>query len=226
MPEFTTEQLIESMQTWKPAPDLAERLLARFNRKEIAPEFQKALSTAIVQCARSTYDYIQYIHEFSTVRELDAKNLMTQVAHWIFLTQDLKTQAKVYGEAFQKYNAAVEPRLQKDSFDTYYYDAIVGLDVRETLKGILGEVEVLLQSMALTSPELSGVDGLAIYETCVRFQLFLQYLQIQAKFNVEEMWSVLFDLYNLLNEVENPAEGPSSAELGELHERVRNYKKN
>jgi hypothetical protein len=226
MPEFTTEQLIESMQTWKPAPDLAERLLARLNRKEIDPAFQKALSAALAQCARSTYDYIQYIHDFSTVKELNGKNLATQVAHWAFLIQDLKAQAKAYGEAFQKYNAAVEPRLQKDSFDTHYYDAILGLDVRETLKGILGEVEVVLQSMALTSPELSGVDGLALYEIGVRFQLFLQYLQIQAKFNVEELWSVLFDLYNLLQEVEHPSEEPAPEDLEQLHERVRKYKSN
>ncbi len=226
IPEFTTEQLIESMRGWKPAPDLGERLLSRLSKGGVDLEFQKPLALGLANCARSTYDYLQYIHEFSTTQELDAKTLLPQMAHWGFLIQDLRTQAKAYGEAFEKYNEAVQPRLKRDTFDTYYYDAIVGLDVREVLKSLLGEVEVVLQSMALASEELKGVDGLALYEISVRYQLFLQYLLIQPKFNLEEFWSVLFDLYNLLNETARPDEEASTETLEELHYRLKNFKSN
>ena len=214
------------MQGWKPAPDLAEKLSARLRRGGVEADFQKPLSEGLAHCARSTYDYIQCIHDFATNRELNAKNLLPQMAHWAFLIQNLKTQAGAYGGAFQKYNEAVQPRLKRDTFDTHYYDAILGLDIREMLKGLLGEVEVLLQSMTLASQELAGVDGLGLYEACVRFQLFLQYLFIQEKFNLEEMWSVLFDLSNLLNEALVPGEGPTAADLEDLHGRVRDFKSN
>ncbi|MGH7739673.1 MAG: hypothetical protein ACREL1_05950 [bacterium] len=225
-PEFTSAQLIESMESWKPTPDLVQRLTAQLVKGEVDPVSQKDLAAGLVQCARSTYDYIQYIHAFSTTQELDAKNLLPQMAHWGFLIQDLKKQAGVYAEAFQKYNAAVEPRLKRDTFDTYYYDAILGLDIREMLKGLLGEVEVVLQAMALASEELKGLDGLGVYEDCVRFQLFLQYLLLQNKFNQEEMWSVLFDLFNLLDEMGSSSVEPSASDLEDLHGRVKNFKVN
>ncbi|HVM31992.1 MAG TPA: hypothetical protein VMU88_02595, partial [bacterium] len=163
-PEFTTEQLTQSMKDWAPAPDLAARLSARLKRGGVEAEFTESLAAGLALCARSTYDYLQCIHDFATNRELDAKNLLPQMAHWAFLIQNLKAQATAYDEAFQRYNAAAQPRLKRDTFDTHYYDAILGLDVREMLKGLLGEVEVLLQSMTLASQDLAGVDGLGIYE--------------------------------------------------------------
>ncbi|HET9868929.1 MAG TPA: hypothetical protein VFR02_00315 [bacterium] len=224
--DFSAEQLAESMAGWKPAPDLAEKLAARLKRGGVGVETQKPLAAGLAQCARSTFDYIQFIHEFSTVKELDAKGLAPQMAHWGFLVGDLRSQAKAYGEAFQRYSEAAQPGMTRDHFDTHYYDAILGLDIRGLLKGLLGEVEVLLQAMALASGELKGLDGLGVYEDCVRFQLFLQYLLLRDKFNQEEMWSVLFDLYNLLEGLGKPSVEPSPEDLQDLQGRVRNFKAN
>jgi len=226
MDEFTVEQLMQSMQAWKPGEDLPARMRARLEREEIAPESRQALVSGLLECAKSTYLYIQYIHDCATVKELNAKNLLPQVAQLAALIADLRAQAKKYEEAFEKYNGAIQPRLKKDSFDTYYYDAILGLDLRETLKSIIGEVEVLLQSMTLVSGELSGLQCVEIYESCIRYQLFLHYLLLTKKLSVEELWSVLFDVYNLLKEVENPAPETTPEDLQDLHARVKNYKAN
>jgi hypothetical protein len=226
MEEFTVEQLMQSMQAWKPTDDILNQITSRLNREEIVPELREVLASGLLQCAGSTYRYIQYIHDCASVQELNAKNLLPQVAQLGALVADLKTQAQKYEGAFQKYNEAIHPRLKKDTFDTYYYDAILGLDLRETLKSIIGEVEVLLQSMTLVSGELTGLQCIEIYENCIRYQLFLHYLLLTKKLSVEELWSVLFDVYNLLKEVENPAGETTSEDLSDLHARVKNYKAN
>lgn len=116
--------------------------------------------------------------------------------------------------------------LTQDHFDTIYYDAIQNIDIRVLLKKIIEEVEVVLQSFSMVSGDLSGIRCVDLYESSIRFQLFLQYFLNKGKFTPEELWSILFDVFDQMGEMENFSVEPTEEELRELHEKIQKYKSN
>ncbi len=226
MDEITAEQLLQSVKSWRPEGDFEERV-DRQLRAALTPEdLARDLSRAFRRCSETTYDYIQYIHELATAKEIDGKNLLRQVTKLVGLVQGVQESGREYRKAFRKYDAITRESLSKDHFDTIYYDAIQNVDLRVLLKRILEEVEVVLQSFSLVSGELSGVRCIDLYESSIRFQLFLQYFLSKRKFTTEELWSILFDVFNQMEEMENLSTGPTEEELRELHEKIQKYKTN
>jgi hypothetical protein len=94
------------------------------------------------------------------------------------------------------------------------------------LKKIIEEVELVIQSFSLVSGDLSGIQCLDLYESSIRFQLFLQYFMAKRKFSREELWSILFDVFNQAQEMESLSIEPTAEELQELHEKIQKYKTN
>ena len=86
-------------------------------------------------------------------------------------------------------------------------------------------MEVLLKSFSLVSADLSGVKCLELYEDCVRFHLYVQYLSRRATLSPEECWSILFDLNNLFVE-EGTDEGDLKEELEEFQVEIEEIRKN
>lgn len=226
MEEITPEHFIENAKTWKPGEDF-EALAIKQLRKAHAPEdLIPALGRAFDRCSRGTYDYIQYIHGLATTEEIDKNNLIPQVAKLVGLVQVLKDSARDYQKAFKSYDAVTREGLTKDRFDTIYYDAIQNMDLRVLLKKIIDEVEIILQSFSLVSGDLTGIQCTDLYESSIRFQLFLQYFMATEKFSPEELWSILFDVYNQVAEMEGLSLGPTADELTDLHEKIQKFKTN
>ena len=226
MEELTAEQFMEGMKDWKPAEGFEGRVGAQLRLGHAPEETVGALSRAFRLCAENSYRYIQYIHELATTEELDGKNLLPHVAQLVRLVEALRQGGQEYRKAFREYDNSTRPGLTHDHFDTVYYDAIQNIDLRSLLKKIIDEVEALLRSFALTSSELSSVECVELYEGCIRFHLFLRYLLTQPKFDPEEMWSLLFDVFNQLGEMENASNEPTEDELRGLHEDIRKFKNN
>jgi hypothetical protein len=226
MEEITAEQFLESAKTWKPSEDFEARVNQQL-RVANAPEGMiAAMSEAFHYCARSTYDYIQYIHELATTKEIDRKNFLPQVAHLVGLVQKLQEGGKKYQELFKKFDSTARSGLTKDEFDTIYYDAIQNIELRSLLKKVIDEVEIVLQSFSLVSGDLSGIQCVSLYESSIRFQLFLQYFMTKSKFTQEELWSILFDVYNQFSEMEGLSVEPTAEELQDLHAKIQKYKTN
>lgn len=226
MDEITAEQFLESAKAWKPEGDFETRVDKQLRAAKAPEELIGDLSHAFHQCSESTYDYIQYIHELATTKEIDRKNLLPQVARLVGMVKAIQESGKDYRKAFRKYDAVAREKLSKDHFDTVYYDAIQNVDIRVLLKKVIEEVEVVLQSFSLVSGDLSGIQCIDLYESSIRFQLFLQYFLNQRKFSTEELWSILFDVSNQLEEMENLSVEPTEEELRELHEKIQKYKTN
>jgi hypothetical protein len=192
-----------------------------------APEELVAeLSLAFRHCSVSTYDYIQYIHELATTKEIDRKNFLPQVAHLVGLVHEVQKGGREYREAFQKYDTMTRAALTQDEFDTVYYDAIQNIELRVLLKKVIEEVELVLQSFSLVSGDLSGVQCIDLYESSIRFQLFLQYFMSKKSFTQEELWSILFDVFNQVGEMEGLSIEPTAEELRDLHEKIQKFKTN
>jgi hypothetical protein len=226
MEEITAEQFLENAKTWKPGEDFDEQV-SRQLRVSFAPEeLTGSLIRAFRECSQSTYDYIQFIHELASIREINRDNFLPQVAHLVGLVQKIQQAGKNYREAFKKYDAATRGTLTRDRFDTIYYDAIQSIELRVLLKKIIEEVEVVLHSFSLVSADLSGIECVNLYESGIRFHLFLQYFISKQKFSQEELWSVLFDVYNQVGEMENISVEPTEEELKDLHEKIQKYKTN
>jgi len=226
MEEITAEQFLESAKTWKPAEDFEARAVKQLREANAPAEMIPDLGGAFLSCAKSTYDYIQYIHELATVKEINRKNFIPQVAHLVGLVQKLQQGGKNYKRIFQKFDSTTRAGLTHDQFDTIYYDAIQNIELRVLLKKIIDEVETVLQSFSLVSEDLSGIQCVSLYETSIRFQLFLQYFMTKPKFTQEELWSILFDVYNQVSELEGVSLEPTEEELKDLHAKIQKYKTN
>jgi hypothetical protein len=226
MEEITAEQFLENAKTWEPSADFESQVGKQLRAAGVPDNMIKGLGSAFYQCSKSTYDYIQYIHELATTKQIDKKNFLTQVAHLVGLVQTLQESGRAYQVAFQKYDSLTREGLTRDEFDTIYYDAIQNIELRGLLKKIVDEVEIVLQSFSLVSGDLSGIRCLDLYESSIRFQLFLQYFMTKEKFTQEELWSILFDVYNQVSEMETMSVEPTAEELRELHEKIQKYKTN
>jgi hypothetical protein len=185
-----------------------------------------ALSGALEACSGSTYEYLQYINLLATVEQIDRKNFLAEVARLVGLVEAVQGKGRGFLEAFRRYDAVSRPQLTRDHFDTVYFDAIQGVDIRNLLKPVFDEVEVILQSFSLVSQDLSGVQCADLYEHCVRFQLFLQYLLTRGDFPKEELWSLLFDINSQILEMQEVRMEPTEEELKSLQERIKKYKTN
>ncbi|HUO57601.1 MAG TPA: hypothetical protein VMV05_05435 [bacterium] len=226
MSEITPEQFLESAKGWRPAEDFEPRIKRQLTVGHAPEDLVPALCEAFHECSKSTYDYIQYIHELATTKELDRKNLLPQVAHLVGLVQKLQQSGGKYQVLFKRYDATTRGGLTRDQFDTVYYDAIQNIELRVLLKKIIDEVEAVLQSFSLVSGDLSGVQCVTLYETSIRFQLFLQYFLSKKSFSSEELWSILFDVYNQFSEMQGLSVEPTAEELRDLHEKIQKYKTN
>lgn len=226
MNEITPEQFLASAQTWKPGPDFEQKIRHHLKvsgaPEELIPEF----ATAFHRCAESTYGYIQYIHELATTKEIDKATFIPLVAQLVGLVQGLKDSSKIYQEVFRKYDAQTRSALTRDEFDTVYYDAIQNIELRVLLKKIIDEVEVVLQSFSLVSPDITGIQCVDLYETSIRFQLFLQYFLGKHKFSTEELWSILFDVYSQVSELEGPTVETTEDQLNDMQRKIAKYKSN
>jgi hypothetical protein len=65
-----------------------------------------------------------------------------------------------------------------------------------------------------------------LYETSIRFQLFLQYFMAKHKFTNEELWSILFDVYSQVSELESVTIEPTEEELKDLHQKIQKFRNN
>jgi hypothetical protein len=162
----------------------------------------------------------------STTKEIDRKNFLPQVAQLIGLVHSLQKAGKLYQDAFKKFDAITREGLTQDEFDTVYYDAIQNIELRSLLKKIIDEVEAVLQTFSLVSQDLSGIECVDLYETSIRFQLFLQYFMAKHKFSSEELWSILFDVYSQVSELESVSVEPTEAELKDLHQKIQKFRNN
>lgn len=226
MEEITAEQFLENAKTWKPAEDFVPQIQSQLRLAKAPEEMIPGLSTAFLGCAQSTYDYIQYIHELATIKEIDNTNFIPQVAQLVGLVQALQRSGKGYQEAFKKFDDLTRSALTRDEFDTVYYDAIQNIELRVLLKKVVDEVELILQSFSLVSADLSGIQFIDLYENSIRFQLFLQYFLTQQKFSHEELWSILFDVYSQVSELEELSMDLTSDQLNDLHEKIQKFKTN
>lgn len=226
MEEITAEQFLEGVKAWKPGKNFEARMDKQLRAAGSPEESIGDLSRAFLHCSESTYEYIQYIHELATTKEIDRKNFLPQVARLVGLVHALQESGWDYRKAFREYDDRFRGGLTRDRFDTYYYDAIQNVDLKGLLKKVIEEVEVVLQSFSLVSGDLSGIQCVELYESSIRYQLFLQYFLAKTKFTREELWSILFDVFNQLGEMENLSVEPTEEELRELHEKLQKYKAN
>jgi len=226
MDEISAEQFLESVKAWKPEEDFGNRIGKKLRTAGVSEDLAGGLSQAFRDCSQSTYGYIQYIHELATTKAIDRSNFLPQVARLVGLVREVQESGRDYRKAFEKYDAVTREGLTKDRFDTVYYDAIQNIDLRILLKKVIEEVEVILQSFSLVSGDLSGIQCVELYESGIRFQLFLQYFLNKSKFTPEELWSILFDVFNQVGEMEKISVEPTEEELRELHEKIQKYKTN
>jgi hypothetical protein len=226
MEEITAEQFLEGAKDWKPTEDFTSRVEKSLRVSQAPEGTVLPLSQAFLDCASGTYEYIQYIHELATSKVLDRTNLIPQVAQLIGLVRRVREAGGRYRTAFQEYDSIIRSGLTRDHFDTVYYDAIQNIELRVLLKKVIDEVETLLQSFSLVSGDLSGTRCVDLYEGSIRFQLFLQYFLAHGKFDREELWSLLFDVFNQAGEMVEFSVEPSPEELRDLHEKIQKYKTN
>jgi hypothetical protein len=226
MDPITPEQFLENARSWEPPANFREKIEKHLRTVHLQEDLVPGFAQAFQECAQSTYDYIQCIHELATTKELDKKNLLPQVAFFVGRVHDLQRAAYLYQEVFKKFDTATRDLLTQDEFDTVYYDAIQNVELRALLKKIIDEVGVILQSFTLVSQELNGVEGLDLYESSIRFQLFLQYFMAKHKFSTEELWSILFDVYNQVTELAAVSVDPTEDELKDLQQKIQKFRNN
>lgn len=226
MEEITPEQFLENAREWKPDPDFEAKAEKQLRAAQAPEAMVHPLAEGFLLCAKSSYDYIEYIHELATTKEIDRKNLLPQVARLGGLVRKLQQAGKNYQRAFKAYDSQTRTGLTQDRFDTVYYDAIQNIELRVLLKKVIDEVEAVLQSFSLVSEDLSGVQCVNLYENSVRFQLFLQYFMGKQRFSREELWSILFDVYNQVSEMEGVSVEPTPEELQDLQAKIQKYKTN
>lgn len=199
MPEPTVEQFLKDIRDWKPGEATAEGLrralaLGRTPQDQVEP-----LAQGLLVSAKATYRYLETVHDLTRYAQIDRTNFVIRLAQVVESMDGLKHGGALLRNAFADYNALVQSSLKQDRFDTLYFDDIQNFDVKGSLQHVLKDVELLLRSFSLVSAELSGVKCLELYEDCVRFHLYLQYLTRAGKLPLEECWSILFDLNNLFS---------------------------
>jgi hypothetical protein len=226
MDPITPEQFLENARSWEPASNFHDKMTKHLKTVHLPEELLPEFAQAFQECAQSTYEYIQCIHELATTKELDKKNLLPQVAHFVGLVHALQRAAHLYQEVFKKFNTVTQDRLTEDEFDTAYYDAIQNVELQSLLKKIIDEVQVILQSFSLVTQDLNGVEGIELYESSIRFQLFLQYFMAKHKFSTEELWSILFDVYNQVTELAAVSVEPTESELKDLEQKIQKFRNN
>jgi hypothetical protein len=226
MEEITPEQFLESAKTWKPADDFEVVVKKQLKNTNIPAELIEEFAKAFHGCATTTYDYIEYIHELATTKVIDKSNFISQVAELIKRVHALQAAGLAYQAVFKKYDVATRDTLTHDEFDTVYYDAIQNVELRVLLKKVIDEVEVILQSFSLVSQDLTGIECVDLYESSIRFQLFLQYFVSKHKFSNEELWSVLFDVYSQVSELEEVSVEPTADQLTDMQQKIQKYKTN
>ncbi len=226
MDPITPDQFLENARSWQPPANFREKMEKHLRAVHLSEALVPEFAQAFQDCAQSTYDYIQNIHDLATTKELDKKNLLPQVAHFVGRVHALQRAAHLYKDVFKKFDAATRDKLTQDEFDTVYYDAIQNVELRSLLKKIIDEVEVILQSFSLVSQDLTGVEGVELYESSIRFQLFLQYFMAKHKFSTEELWSILFDVFNQVSELEAVTVEPTEAELKDLQQKIQKFRNN
>jgi hypothetical protein len=226
MEEMTPEQFLQNLKVWKPEGHLKDDLSERFPAEHVADDLKGELGQALQVCCESTYHYILYINELASTRQLDRQNFIPQIAQLAALVRALQESGARYKAVFERYDAAARPQLTHDHFDTIYFDAIQGIDIRGLLKSIFDELEEVLKAFSLVASDLNGVSCLELFEHSIRFQLFLRYFLAQERFTPEEIWSVLFDVSNQFSEMSKKDEGLSEKELEDLEDKIRKFKKN
>jgi hypothetical protein len=226
MDGMTPEQFLTNTRGWKPAVDFRDKVAEKLKHSRVPLELAVELGEAFFQCSQSTYDYIQYVNELASFKVLDRGQLLPMVAQLGKLVRGVRESGNRYETVFRKFDDFSRPALQRDHFDTVYYDTIQGVEIRELLKQVIDEVEVVLQSFSLVSAELSGIPLVDFYEGSIRLQLFLQYFMMNDEFTDEELWSVLFDVYNQVAEMDEEGMEPTPEELAKLEERIKKFKTN
>lgn len=226
MDELTPQQLMENLKAWAPGDDFNQKVFAQFKKGKVPEDMAGDLAASLHACSQITYDYIQFIHKLATTLELDRENFLPQILHLVDLVKVLHGEGQKFQGLFRRYDERVRETLEKDTFDTVYYDAIQGADLRTLLKAVIDEVETLLRSFSLVSADLSEIPCVDIYENCVRFQLFLQYFLHQGTFQQEEMWSVLFDVSNQMDEMQTHLLPPTAEELADLQDKIKKHRTN
>jgi hypothetical protein len=226
MDELTPQQLMDNLKAWEPGEDFTHKVLGQFKKGKVPDDLSGEMAASLKACAKSTYEYIQFIHRLATTLELDRENFLPQILHMVDLVKIMHGEGHNFQNLFRKYDERVRKSLQKDTFDTVYYDAIQSVDLRTMLKSVIDEVEVLLRSFSLVSADLSEIPCVDLYENSVRFQLFLQYFLHQSSFQREEMWSVLFDVANQMDEMRTHLLPPTAEELADLQDKIKKNKTN
>ncbi len=213
--ELTAQQFMENIKDWEPASDWKNRIEIRLKNQGVSADRAGELADTLNQGAVATFRYLQFIYELATTKELDKRTFLPSLASLVERLQALREAKLEYLVAFRRYDEGARPELKRASFDTLYYDVIQGLDLQEFLKEILKEVAPLLEAMSLTSAELKGAHCVALFEQCIRFHLFLKYFFMKKEFSPEELWSLLFDLFNLFSA---EGEGTGGEELQDLED--------
>jgi hypothetical protein len=226
MDELTAQELIENLKSWEPGKDFHQIVLAQLKKGKVPGDMAGDLANGVQACAQITYDYIQFIHKLATILELDRENFLPQILHLVDLVKVIHGEGQKFQGLFKRYDERVRENLEKDTFDTLYYDAIQGVDLRTILKKVIDEVETLLRSFSLVSADLSEIPCVDLYENCVRFQMFIQYFLHQDSFHKEEMWSVLFDISNQMEEMQTHLLPPTAEELADLQDKIKKNRTN
>ncbi len=196
---LTPEQFMANIQEWEPGPESRGILEARLKSQGVPEASAAELAAAMDRCGTATFRYMHLIHAYATTRELGKENFLPALAELVGHLQQLREAGVGYAEAFRRFDEQNRPNLKSDTFDTLYFDVIQGLDLKEYLKGVLAEVGPVLKAMSLASAELKGTRLADLFEQCVRYHLYIRYFLMSEKRSPEELWSLLFDLYNLFS---------------------------
>ncbi len=117
MDPITPEQFLENARGWEPPANFQDKMIKHLKAVHLPDELIPGFAGSFQECAQSTYQYIQCIHELATTKELDKKNLLPQVAYFVGRVHDLQRAAHLYQDVFKKFNAATQDRLTEDEFD-------------------------------------------------------------------------------------------------------------
>ncbi len=226
MDQITPEQFLESVKGWKPEDNFRQRVEKQLKQGKAPEGMIHDLGEAFELCSNSTYHYIQFINELATNRELNKKNFLPQVAELVGLVEAVQDSGRKFQDVFRRFDELSRPGLVREDFDTVYYDAIQGIDIRDMLKTIFDEVEVVLKTFSLVSTDLLGVQCLNLFENSIRFQLFLRYFICQENLSREELWSVLFDIFSQMSDMLEMSVEPTEDELADLEAKIEKYKTN
>lgn len=215
MEDPIVEQFFKDFASWRPDEKSHENFLKALKKGQTPEDHQEAFAEGLAQMGLASYGFMETVHELSTLSKLDSKVFVQHLARTLEAVEGLRKSRETFRKAFEAYHTRVQGDLTRAHFDTQYYDAIQNFDVKSALKYVLQDVDLVLRSFSLVSAEMAGVKCLELYEDCVRFHLYLHYLQIKKPMSLEECWSILFDMNGLFSKEGD--EDPES-ELEEFRE--------